>query len=85
MALLEGVKEIISLSQLCKSINIEINSPRLIYEDNQGSISISNNTSWKNKTKYIDIAYNKIREVILKGQVTLALVQILSNCVIHIF
>lgn len=71
MALCEAVKEAISLRQFAKSLELDISTPTLMYEDNQGCIAIANNATCNSRTKHIDIAYHKIRDEIKNNQVAL--------------
>ncbi|CAK9816243.1 Copia protein [Anthophora plagiata] len=62
MALFEAVKEALWLKSLAISINIRIEQPIVIYEDNNGCISIANNPSSHKRSKHIDIKYHFTRE-----------------------
>ena len=42
-----------------------------IFEDNQGTIALSNNDVHHRRTKHIDIRYHFIREVVAKKEVVL--------------
>lgn len=44
------------------SVNIKVERPIKIYEDNQGCISIANNPSCHKRSKHIDIKYHFARE-----------------------
>lgn len=71
MALYEGVKEAIWIKSVFKSINLDLNKPIVIYEDNQSCISIATNPSNHKRTKHIDIKYHFTREQIEQQIVTL--------------
>ena len=43
----------------------------IIYEDNQGAITLAKNPEYHARTKHIDIQYHFIREYIEKGTITL--------------
>lgn len=58
MALFEAVW----LKSLLTSINIKLENPIKIFEDNQGCISIANNPSCHKRAKHIDIKYHFTRE-----------------------
>lgn len=64
MALFEAVKEALWLKSLAESIKLKITEPILIYEDNNGCISIANNPTDHKRTKHIDIKYHFSREQI---------------------
>ena len=34
-----------------------MNSPTIVFEDNQGAIELSKNAKFHNRTKHIDVAY----------------------------
>lgn len=66
MALFEGVREALWLKSLANSINLIIDEPIVIFEDNSGCISIVNNPTCHKKTKHIDIKYHFSREQVQK-------------------
>lgn len=53
------------------NINLDISKPIIIYEDNNGCISIANNPSNHKKSKHIDIKYHFSREQIEKNVIKL--------------
>lgn len=71
MALYEGVKEACWLRYLLKSINLDIPTPTIIHEDNNGCISIANNPTDHKRTKHIDVKYHFIREKIEQKEINL--------------
>lgn len=62
MALFEAVREALWLKSLAKNINFELKNPIIIFEDNQGCISIAKNPSCHKRSKHIDIKYHFSRE-----------------------
>ena len=62
MALHEAVREALWLKSLASSINIHIVNPIILYEDNNGCISIANNFTSHKRSKHIDIKYHFSRE-----------------------
>lgn len=62
MAMFEAAKEACWLRSLLKSINLNINVPIIIYEDNTGCISLSENPVHHKRSKHIDIQYHFTRE-----------------------
>ncbi|CAK9834334.1 Copia protein, partial [Anthophora retusa] len=74
MALFEAVKEAIWLKSLALSININISKPIVIYEDNNGCISIANNPGNHKRSKHIDIKYHFSREQIEQNVIKLEFV-----------
>lgn len=69
MALFECVKEAIWLRNLLSSINLNMQLPITIFEDNNGCISIARNSTNHKRTKHIDIKYHFTREQILQNKV----------------
>ncbi|KAH8240388.1 hypothetical protein KR032_000738, partial [Drosophila birchii] len=66
MALFKGVREALWPKYLINEINLELNGPIEIFEDNQGCISIANNPTCHKRTKHINIKYHFTREQIEK-------------------
>lgn len=62
MALFEAVREGLWLKSLAESIKLNISEPIIIYEDNNGCISIANNPTSHKRSKHIDIKYHFSRE-----------------------
>lgn len=62
MAFYEAVREALWLKSLANSINLSIVDPIVIYEDNNGCISIANNPTQHKRSKHIDIKYHFSRE-----------------------
>ena len=71
MALFEAVREALWLKALASSIKIEILDPIIIYEDNNGCISIANNPTSHKRSKHIDIKYHFSREQVEKNVIRL--------------
>lgn len=74
MALYEAVKEALWLKSLASSIDMEIDEPITINEDNQGCIAIANNPINNKRTKHIDIKYHFSRERIQSKDIVLKFV-----------
>ncbi|CAK9833205.1 Copia protein [Anthophora retusa] len=66
MALFEAVREALWLKSLASSINLDISKPIIIYEDNNGCISIANNPSNHKKSKHIVAAQSQVADVLTK-------------------
>ena len=49
---------------LLKNIGFAQEKPTIIFEDNQGSISLAKNPKYHSRTKHIDIKYHYIRDAI---------------------
>lgn len=71
MALFKAVREALWLKSLASSIHINIDKPIIIYEDNNGCISIANNPSSHKRSKHIDIQYHFSRKQIEKNVIKL--------------
>lgn len=71
MALFEAVREALWLKSLASSIYVNITQPIVIYEDNNGCISIANNPTNHKRSKHIDIKYHFSREQIEKNVIKL--------------
>ena len=52
-------------------IKIKISEPIIIYEDNNGCISIANNPTSHKRSKHIDIKYHFSREQVQNNVITL--------------
>ena len=61
-ALLETIREVQQLSNLCKELEIDILRPIPLYCDNQGSISNSNDPNQHARTKHTLLKFRYIRE-----------------------
>jgi hypothetical protein len=64
MALASSVQESMWLIALGTEIGLSIVSPVLIYQDNQGSMSLAKNPGEHSRTKHIDIRHHFVREKI---------------------
>ena len=71
MALFEAVKEEMWLKSLAISNYVIIAEPIVIYEDNNGCISIANNPTSHKRSKHIDKKYHFSREQIEKNAIKL--------------
>ena len=62
MALFKAVREAMWLKSLLSDIKLNLTVPIVIYEDNNGCISIASNPSSHKRSKHIDIKYHFTRE-----------------------
>lgn len=71
MALFEAVREAMWLRSLADSIKLKISNPIVIFEDNNGCISIANNPTNHKRSKHIDIKYHFSREQVENNKIKL--------------
>ena len=71
MALSVTTQEAIWLRQLREDLGVTEADPTLIYEDNQGAISMANNPVFHKRTKHVQIHYHFVREAVEQGTITL--------------
>jgi hypothetical protein len=71
MAINDIAKEIMWMRMLMKELKIEVETPTIIYVDNQSAIKISENDSAHDRTKHIDIRHYYIRDLIDNGEIKL--------------
>ena len=56
---------------MIESLGLDISAPTVIFEDNQGAISLYQKYSSHSRTKHIDIRHHFVTEAVEKGQVNL--------------
>ena len=71
MALSVATQEAIWLRQLQEELGMKDAGPTLIYEDNQGAISMAKNPVFHKRTKHIQIRYHFVREAVEEGVIAL--------------
>ena len=71
MALSLAVKELLWIYMLLKTMDINIEKPCVVYEDNRSTIKISENATALRRTKHIDIRHHFLREHIDNGLIKL--------------
>ena len=71
VALCEAAQEAVWLRRLLGDIDFTQNAPTVMYEDNQGAISLSSNPKDHSRTKHIDIKYHYIRERVAAKELTI--------------
>lgn len=71
MALFEAVREALWLKSLMTSIKFDNIQPIIIFEDNNGCISIASNPASHKRSKHIDIKYHFSREQVEKNIIKL--------------
>lgn len=64
IALAESVQEAIWLDKLLKELNVKVEKPIVINEDNQSCIKMLNAGKFRQRTKHIDIKYHFVRELV---------------------
>jgi hypothetical protein len=58
------VQEIVWTTNLLKEMNIRVELPVVVHEDNQSAIAIAKNDGYQSRAKHIDIRYHFVREQI---------------------
>ena len=71
MALSVATQEAIWLRHLQEELGVTNTGPTLIYEDNQGAISMAKNPVFHKRTKHVQIRYHFVREAVVQGTITL--------------
>ena len=71
MALSVATQEAIWLRHLQEELGVTNTGPTLIYEDNQGAISMAKNPVFHKRTKHVQIRYHFMREAVEQGTITL--------------
>ncbi len=72
IALFDGVRHLILLTNLLEELGIEVNKPIPIWEDNMAVIElISNDKILKGNARFIDRKYFATRDNVQKGDITL--------------
>jgi hypothetical protein len=62
VALSLATQEVVWLRRLLTDLGVDVSSPTMILEDNQGAIDLSKNPKHHNRTKHIDVSYHFTRE-----------------------
>jgi hypothetical protein len=70
IALSTASQEAIWLRRLLESVLKKQDKPTVLYEDNQGTIELTKNPKFHNRTKHIDIAYHYAREQVEKKNIS---------------
>jgi hypothetical protein len=71
MAITEVAKEIMWMRILLNELNVQVETPTIIYVDNQSAIRISDNVSSHSRTKHIDIKHYYINDLVEQGEIKL--------------
>ncbi|KAI5957891.1 hypothetical protein KGF54_000002 [Candida jiufengensis] len=69
MSMAETVKEVLWLLSVFENTDIEIETPVVIYGDNNSAIKLANHPTAHPKTKHISIRYHFIRDHITDGKI----------------
>ena len=70
VALSAATQEALWMRQLLTDLNVNIDKPVTIYEDNQSAIAMSKNHQFHGRSKHIDIKYHFVRDQVEKKTVT---------------
>ena len=79
MALSVATQEAIWLRHLQEELGVANTGPTLIYEDNQGAISMAKNPVFHKRMKHVQIRYHFVREAVEQGTITLEYCRILPS------
>ena len=71
VALAGASQEALWLKYLLSDLNVNVNDPIVINEDNQSAICIAKNSKGHPKTKHIDIKYHFVRDLVMNGEIKL--------------
>ena len=71
MALSVATQKAIWLRHLQEELGVTDTGPTLIYEDNQGAISMAKNPVFHKRTKHVQIRYHFVREAVEQGTIIL--------------
>jgi len=77
--MLQCVTEMLFILNLLREMMIQINTPMIIYEDNQGAIFLANNKTTGQQTKHIDVRYHFICELIDNGELEIKYIRSEEN------
>ena len=70
MALSVATQEAIWLRHLQEELGVTNTGPTLIFEDNQGAISMAKNPVFHKRMKHVQIRYHFVREAVEQGTIT---------------
>ena len=70
IALSAAAQEALWMRQLLTDLNVNIDEPVTIYEDNQSAIAMSKNPQFHGRSKHIDIKYHFVRDQVEKKTLT---------------
>ena len=62
VALSTASQEAVWLRRLLQNVLKKQDNPTVVYEDNQGTIELTKNPKFHNRTKHIDVSYHFVRE-----------------------
>ena len=71
IALSAAVQEALWMKQFLIDLNVNIETPMTIYEDNKATISMSKNLHFHGRTKHVDIKCHFVRDHVYKGSVNI--------------
>jgi hypothetical protein len=79
VALSSCVNEMEHIYNVLTSFDVEVDLPMVVYVNNTGAISLSNNWSTGSRTKHIDLRYHYIRELVEQGIIEVKFVRSEDN------
>jgi hypothetical protein len=69
MSLTAAAQEALHLRELLPIFSIDVSTPTVIYEDNEGALQLANNPVHHDKTKHINIKHHFIRDTVASKQI----------------
>ena len=73
MALCQASKELVWIVDFLKNLGVSLQGPMVINADNQKSIALAKNPVFHDRSKYIDIQYHFMRDLIKENRIRLNL------------
>ncbi len=70
IALSAAAQESLWIRQLLANLNVNVDEPVTLYEDNQSAICMSKNPLFQGRSKHIDIKYHFVRDQVEKKTIT---------------
>ena len=64
-----ATQEAIWLQRLMKDLGKRMDTPIIVYEDNQGAIELTKNAKYHGRTKHIDISHHFVRERVMSKEI----------------
>ena len=69
VALSSATQEAVWLRSLMEDLGRQLEAPTIIYEDNQVATELAKNAKYHNRTMYIDICHQFVRERVISNEI----------------